>query len=474
MQLQISFIATPKPPNLPKPHNSLPPKNSPMPPNSPEFKHLTPFSVAAKKLSSFKAVVGEEVVAVSQALHRVVATDTKAPFSLPTLDNSAVDGFVVFADGKLTKTIVGEAKMGSEPPTFPNADSAFGVATGSPLPLLPSKMPPQTLPQGTPKWQKGTTPLAVVMEEHCRVSGNTLTLAKPAVAGSNIRLSGEDFKKGEVAITKGTKLRPQELATLAALGFNHIRVKKRLKVAIIAVGDELLTSNKPHLKQSHLNPSEPTQPSQPKAGMLHDANTPALEALLRLGGFEPHPYPSIVKDSETAIAAALTKAAKSCDAILVGGGSSSPHKDLVARVLERMAKYQFKKCAIKPARPFSVATMGKVVVFNIPGNVVATNVIFMLMVKPALDLLSGAKRSFVARHRVAADFSLTKKQGRREWHRGKLLIKGGMLRVAKGTSGAGMLSSLTNADGIIELTENQTQITKGEAVSFIPFACLWM
>ncbi len=407
-----------------------------------EFRGLTRFAAAMTKLKRLKSVTGEEEIPLKKALGRISAAAVKAPFFLPAADNAAVDGYAFNAAHFVRSSrlrLGGELSMGKPPPKLPDGSTARSVATGSIIP------PPLD---------------TVVMEEHCllcRGKEGELYLTRPRrpyKKGQNIRRRGEDLKKGELAFASGRVLRPQELAMAAALGIRRLKVKKRLRVAVISSGNELQSAGR-----------------APKAGKLFDANRPSLIALLEAANWQAIDC-GIVKDDKKAVIRLLKKVVKKTDAALISGGSSSARQDIVAAAIAEIGQFRFQKCAVKPGRPFAFAEVEGIPIFNLPGNAVAANVIFMMMVKSALLRLSGAKAEEPPRFSVVADFAMAKKAGRREWLRGRVSNYGGEMMVRKEKSGAGILSSLVRANGLIELDEEITEIKKGERVKFIPFAAI--
>ena len=405
--------------------------------SSGEFARLTSFGEAAKRLARLRVVVGEENLPLAKSLLRVNAIAIRAPFDLPWANNAAVDGyaFSFAAARKARLRLGGELAIGTPPPRVA-ADRAWSVATGSPVP----------------------SPLdTVVMEEHCRVeSDGYLRLPSTYAQGSNLRKRGEDLKRGRVAIAAGAVLRPQELAMAAALGVATVTVKKPLKLGVASSGNEL------QRRRTTL-----------KLGKLYDANRPSLMALASLARLKVKDY-GIVGDNKKAVSGLLRLAAAECDAVAISGGSSSDRQDVVAAAIAELGVFHFKKCAVKPGRPFSLAEIDGTPIFNLPGNVVAANVIFMMMVKPTLARLGGAAATRIPRFAVAAAFSAAKKSGRREWLRGRLRHdRNGKAAVTKAPSGAGILSSLTTADGLIELGEDITHVRHGQMVDFIPFSSMW-
>ena len=273
-------------------------------------------------------------------------------------------------------------------------------------------------------------------------------------AGANRRLAGEDAQAGAVLLEPGARLRPQDVASAAATGLGQIPCFAKLKVAILSTGDEIL------------RPGESFSP-----GKVYDANAPMLQGLIQAAGAEAVDL-GVLPDKAELVKSALADAARAYDAIIISGGASQGAEDHVVNSLDALGKRHLWQIAIKPGRPMSFGQIGDCVVLGLPGNPVAVFVCFLIYVRPVLTRLAGGAWPEPQRFALPASFSQKKKAGRREFWRAKLTKDaGGTLQVAKfPRDGSGLISSLREADGLIEVAEDVTEVKQGDLVDFIPFS----
>jgi molybdopterin molybdotransferase len=387
-------------------------------------------------------VVGEEEVPLDRAHSRYLAKPIVAPRAIPGHDNAAVDGYA-FAHSSYDKErgasfrIVGQAAAG-HPHSGPSpAGSTVRIFTGA------------VMPDGLD---------TVAMQEDVRIEdreGELFARIPPGLKpGTNRRLAGEDTRAGEVLVNAGAFLRPQDLASAAACGFDRIACHARLKVGIVSTGDEIL------------RPGAPYQP-----GKVYDANAPMLLALCQACGTDPIDL-GVLPDDAARVRKKFEEAAKSFNVLVVSGGASQGAEDHVVRTLDEIGKRHLWQIAIKPGRPMSFGQIGDCVVLGLPGNPVAVFVCFLLYVRPVLTRLAGGNWLEPVRYKLPAAFEQTKKAGRREFWRAKL-EKGddGSLTVSKfARDGSGLISSLRESDGLIEVAEDVTKIDRGNLVDFIPYS----
>jgi molybdopterin molybdotransferase len=242
------------------------------------------------------------------------------------------------------------------------------------------------------------------------------------------------------------------VASAAACGLDRLRCYAPLRVAIVSTGDEIMRAGDPFVP-----------------GKVYDANAPMLEGLIEVAGAMPVDL-GVLPDRADRVREALAEAARSHDALVVSGGASQGAEDHVARTIDAIGKRHLWQIAIKPGRPMSFGQIGDCVVLGLPGNPVAVFVCFLIYVKPVLARLAGGAWAEPVRYPIAAAFAQTKKQGRREFWRAKLTLKDGRLAVEKfARDGSGLISSLREADGLIEVAEEVTDVREGELVDFIPF-----
>ncbi len=387
-----------------------------------------------------------EVVDLANACGRVVASDVVAAVDLPPFDNAAVDGFAVhhadLAPSAETRlAIVDRVMAGQSASRALSPGEAVRIFTGAPM------------PHGAD---------TVFMQEDCRVEGGVVVVPSGLKAGANRRLAGEDIRSGSVALPAGRRLAPQHLALAAAIGVTELAVRRRVRVALFSTGDEII---------------EPGSPLP--AAALYDANRRLLAAMLaRLGAAVTDL--GIVPDRPEQLAAAIGDAAQRHDLVLTSGGVSTGEADHVRNAVEKVGRLVFWRVAIKPGRPVAMGVIpgsspGAGAAFvGLPGNPVAVFVTFARVVRPLLLRLAGAVPEPLIALPVRAAFAYRKKKGRREYVRVALtrLADGGIEASKYPREGAGVISSLTETDGLAELTEDMTVIEPGATIGFLPYAVL--
>jgi len=388
---------------------------------------------------------GSESVALRTASGRVLAGDVVAPVNVPPFDNSAVDGFAVRTDGLATDgetrlVIVDRITAGHVSDRALKAGEAIRIFTGAPM------------PQGAD---------TVFMQEDCRIEGDHVIVPPGLKRGANRRFAGEDMKAGAVALPAGRRLSVQHLALAAALGLTKLDLRRRVRVAIFSTGDEIV---------------EPGS-ALPRAA-LYDSNRYLLAALLARYGVEVTDL-GILSDDTKELARGLASAAANHDLVLTSGGISTGEADHVRDAVESIGRLVFWRVAIKPGRPCAMGVLhgsnsdGAAFV-GLPGNPVAVFVIFVRVVRPLLLRLAGALPEPLIALPVRATFSYKKRAGRREYVRVTLRkAADGAIEAEKyAQDGAGVLTSLTETDGLAELPEDVTEVEPGETVGFLSYASL--
>ena len=275
-----------------------------------------------------------------------------------------------------------------------------------------------------------------------------VTLPGGMRVGGNVRPAGEDVAAGAVALPGGRVLRPQDVALAAALGCSSLRVRRRVRVGLFSTGDELV------------------EPGGVLGGAQRwDSNRVLLGAMVRRAGAAVTDL-GILPDGRGAIAAAL-KGAGGFDLVLTSGGVSAGEEDHVRAAVETAGRLVFWRIAIKPGRPVAFGEVGGAVFLGLPGNPVAAFVTFVRVGRAVLAALGGAAAPGWVGLPVEAGFDYRKKAGRREYVRVRL--DGGRVARKHGVEGAGILTSLTEADGMVELGDDVTAVRAGEAVPFLGF-----
>ena len=414
------------------------------------------FGDALMPLDQALALLSERVVAVitdnettpvAAALGRVLAEDVVAALAVPPHANSAVDGYAVYFDdlvagAETSLKITGRIAAG-HPLTRPaRRGEALRVFTGAPMPAGASDDGPDS----------------VLMQEDCREQDGRVVIPPGIERGANRRRAGEDIAAGSRVLAAGRRLRAEDLGLAASVGRSALSVRRRLRVALISTGDEI---------------REPGQPLD--AGAVYDSNRFILHGLLAGLGAEISDR-GIVPDQPAAVRAALLGAIKDHDLIVTSGGVSAGEEDHVRAALEALGSITFWRLAIKPGRPVALGQVAagarRVPVVGLPGNPVAVVVTFLLFVRPLILRLAGAEVPDLPRFRLRAGFAHDKKAGRREYLRARIETAGdgGPVAVKSGRQGAGILSSVATADGLVELPEQMTYLKQGMMVDFLPFA----
>jgi molybdopterin molybdotransferase len=386
-----------------------------------------------------------ETVPLAGAGARVLAADIVAPVDLPPFDNSAVDGYAVRhadlrAAGETRLPIAGTVTAGRRAELALDRGQAIRIFTGAPMPAGAD---------------------TVFMQEDCKTETGAVLLPSGLTLGANRRLAGEDVRAGQVALPAGTVLDARHIALAAALGLTTLMVRRRLRVAIFSTGDEIV---------------EPGAARGPAA--IFDANRYLLAELLGRLGVTVTDL-GILADDPDILTRAIGAAAATHDLVLTSGGVSTGEADHVRGAVERIGRLVFWRLAIKPGRPVAMGVIrgaaGDSAAFvGLPGNPVAVFVTFVRVVRPLLLRLAGARAQPLLPLPVRAAFAYEKKKGRREYVRVALRRRpdGEIEAVKHPQDGAGVLSSLTETDGLLELPEEVTAIAPGARVGFLSYAAL--
>jgi molybdopterin molybdotransferase len=398
-------------------------------------------------------LIGERIAPVAETekvpLHgargRVLSHDVKAPVSLPPFDNSAVDGYAVRhadlrPDSDTTLVVAGRLMAGAREKLSLKPGETIRIFTGAAMP-------------------KGAD--TVFMQEDVTVDDGRVTVPKGLRLGANRRLAGEDVAAGAVVLPAGIVLEAQHVALAAALGLTELTVRRRLKIAIFSTGDEVV---------------EPG--SARGTAAIFDSNRVLLTELLeRLGAVVTDL--GILADDPDSLSVKLRQAGSGHDLIITTGGVSTGEADYVRKAVETIGNLVFWRVAIKPGRPVALGVIpsaaGQSAAFvGLPGNPVAVFVTFVRVVKPLLRRLSGARPDKLVPLPVRAAFAYRKKKDRREYVRVALkrAPDGEVEAIKHPQDGAGILTSLTETDGLLEFPEDVTEIKAGARVGFLSYAAL--
>lgn len=387
-------------------------------------------------------VVDTEDCALRTAAGRILAEDIISARAVPPHDNAAVDGYAVrfedlTPDSETRLELTGRIAAGdiADRPVGPG--EAIRIFTGAAMPT------------------GGDT---VLMQEDCREEAGadkTHVVIPPGIKqGANRRFAGEDIAADDVILRAGTKLRPQEIGLAASIGIESLPVYKLVRVALFSTGDEVRDAG------------EALPP-----GCIYDANRYSVAAALERLGCEVDDL-GILPDTYDVIRDTLATAAEDHDLIMTSGGVSTGEEDHVRAAIDALGKMHFWRLAIRPGRPLALGQIGAVPFIGLPGNPVAVLVTFMRFARPAILRLGGSRSTDPKMYRVRAGFPVKKKLGRREWLRVRLDRDADGAPIAQKfpRDGAGILTSMVESDGLVELPEELTSFEAGTMVDFLPFS----
>jgi len=382
-----------------------------------------------------------ETVPLDEADGRVLARDVSAPLPLPPFTNSAVDGYAVRGadvpvEAEKVLPVAGRVQAGAQAQAKVLAGQAVRIFTGAPM------------PEGVD---------TVFMQEDVRLDDSgRVVLPAGLKPGANVRPAGEDIAAGAVALKAGHILRPQDVALIAAFGLAEVTVRRRIRVAVFSTGNEIVAPG-----------------AARGSAQLFDSNRFMLKAMLARLGCVVTDLGILPDDSER-MAPMLADTAASHDLILTSGGVSTGEADYVRASVERVGTLVLWRVGIKPGRPVAMGVIRGAAFMGLPGNPVASFVTFARIVRPAVRLLAGAQPEALPGIPMRAAFAYRKKEGRREYVRASLR-KGadGVWEATKfPREGAGLLSSLVDTDGLVELEEDITGVQPGDTVRFLPYSTL--
>lgn len=378
--------------------------------------------------------VGVEKVALLTALHRVTAEAVIAPRHIPLDDNSAMDGYAVrhvdvagaTRDQPATLTVLDILPAGKTPRHAIVPGTAIKIMTGAPLPVGAD---------------------TVVQVEHTDGSDTRVQIYRAPRLGSNLRRRGEDIRTGDTVLETQTFLRPAELGVLASVGKAQVLVYQQPRVAILATGDEIIDPGEPDTQGKVLNSNSYTLAGQ---------STEVGGQPLLLG----------VAPDDRALLSALMASGLRADVLLTSGGVSVGTFDYVRDCLETFGfEARFWTVAVRPGSPATFGMVGRVPVFSLPGNPVASMVTFELFVRPALRKMTGHHDLFRPRVTALMQDEVDKRRGVRTLLRGILRQGDGTATVTTtGPQGSGILRSMSLANCLIDLPEDIEHVRPGTPV----------
>ena len=380
--------------------------------------------------------------ALSDVLGAVLAQTIHAPHDVPPFDNSAMDGFAVLAADTRGATADSpvELAVGETIPAGHSAEAAlrsgqaYKIMTGAPMP-----------PGADAVVQVEDTEPGVA-----DAAGERVRVVRAATSGLNVRRAGEDVAAGMRVLSPGAVLQVGEIGALASLGYPHVDVHRRPRVAILSTGSELV---------------EVDQPLGP--GQIRNSNSYTLEAQCRaLGivaerlGIAPDDYESTRRMVERGL---------QYDVLISSGGVSVGEFDFVKDVQDALGvERRLWKVAMKPGKPLAFGVHGDTLVFGVPGNPVASMVSFELFIRPALLRLMGHERVLRPLHKAVLQEDLPNRHGRVHVVRVRAWREGETWHVSStGPQGSAMIRSMIAADGLIFVPARDDGLKAGDRADLL-------
>lgn len=382
-------------------------------------------------------VLGEEEIPLLEAHNRVLGENIVSPLNIPSFDKSTVDGYAVKAEdtygaeenqpAKLTT--VGIVNIGEQPKISIGKGEAAEIVTGAPIP-------------------KGAD--AVVMVENTDLQDSELHVLRAVTRDENVMKFGTDIKKGDTILKTGQVLNAPDIGVLAALGSTKVKVFKIPVVAVLSTGAEV------------------TKPGEELPdGKIYDINSYSLTIAVQESDAKPI-YLGVVQDDRVELHKALKHALSSADIVITSGGVSVGPKDLMPQVVNSLGKpgIIIGGIAVKPGKPTTIALIGSKPVICLPGHPTSALLLFYLIARPVIQLMSGRPERRVKTIRALASRRLFSARGRRTFVMVKLKPGKSNTQLAEPveTGASGAITTLAKADGFVEIPENHQFIDAGEEV----------
>ncbi|AZO86703.1 molybdopterin molybdenumtransferase MoeA [Stutzerimonas stutzeri] len=392
---------------------------------------LMPVEVALARLlemAEASRIVERERLPLAQVQGRVLAEDLLSTLDLPPWPNSAMDGYALrTADWTGDPLVVSQKVFAGQAPDPLQPGTCARIFTGAPVPAGAD---------------------CVEMQENAEVQADErVRFTQVLSQGQNIRPQGQEATVGELILPAGTRLGPIEQGLAASLGYAELEVVRKVRVAVLSTGDELV---------------EPGQTLGP--GQIYNSNRVLLCSWLQRLGCEVVDAGILPDDLQTT--RSRLGELKDVDLILSTGGVSVGEADFLGIALREEGELTLWKLAIKPGKPLTFGHFRGVPVIGLPGNPASTLVTFALLTRPYLLRRQGVKEVEPLKVQVPAGFDWPRPGNRREYLRGRL--ENGRATIYKNQS-SGVLRSAAWADGLVEVLEGRT-LVQGDSVFFIPLS----
>lgn len=381
-----------------------------------------------------------ETVGLMDSYGRILAQHIKSPVNVPSFDRSTVDGYAV-----KVRDVVGaseaipsildirwEVKMGETADNKLNPNEAIYVPTGG------------MLPEGAD---------GVVMIENCeKLDDQVLLVKKPVAFGENILYKGDDLKEGELILPKGKPLSEHDMGVLASIGVSQVRVQKKIRIAVLSTGDEIVDVHDPQ-----------------KFGQIRDINGYVVVGAAASAGAEVV-YKAIVQDDFDALKKAVSHSLTCADLVILSGGSSVGTRDFTQKVIDSYedGRIMVHGISIKPGKPTIVGKIGHKMVFGLPGHPAASAILFEVLVRPYLFCLQQRTQKATPLH-AKITTNLHASPGKDQFLPVNLKLGEDGYQASPLLGKSGIMSLISKADGYIRISSETEGLYKGQEVAVYPF-----
>jgi len=408
------------------------------------FRKLLTFEEAKKAIDDQfnPAFLGEEETVLLEAYNRVLNQDVASGLDIPPFNRSTVDGYAVKAKDTFgaeenqpaTLRISGSVSVGEQPNFEVAPGEAVEIVTGAPI------------PEGAD---------AVVMVEDTEREDSQLQVFDAVTSNENVMKKGSDIKKGDIVLRKGRVLGSSEIGVLAALGLTKVKVLKIPIVAVLSTGAEV---------------TEPGKALQ--AGKIFDINAYSISTAVVESGGKPV-YFGVVPDDKAVLAKAMRTAVTCADMVITSGGVSVGPRDYTPEIVDSLGKpgIVVYGIAVKPGKPTTVGFVGQKPVFSLPGHPTSALLIFYLLARPLILRLAGRPTTAMKTIRAFAGSRMFSAKGRRTFVMVKLEFDKDCRLIAEPveTGASGAITTLANADGFVEIAENEQFLDVDQEVTVVLF-----
>ncbi len=394
---------------------------------------------ALSKIMKHIRVLEPEEKDIEHCLGQVLSEDIFAPMDVPRFPLSAMDGYAIRSEdterAPVVLKVIEEIKAGDFPKKKLSPGTCARVMTGAPIPPGADAVVKFELTDEEERLKRGK-------------SLSEIKVLRRIERGEDVREVGEDVKRGELVLRKGSVLRPQDIGMLASLGIRRCRVIRRPIVSIISTGDEIV------------EPGEELPP-----GKVYNANAYSLFSLVSKYGGIPRIIGTL-PDREEDIKRGINEALSS-DLIITTAGVSVGEYDIVKKVMMDMGRLELWSVRMKPGKPFAFGIMGerKVPLLGLPGYPVSTIISFEVFARPVILKMMGKKAPEKPKIKAISKSNIKNKDGRRVFARVYLEREGDRwFATLSGHQGSGNLSSLVRASGLMIIPEDVPEVREGDEV----------